>query len=90
MARVPEEFFAPETEIVRVYLAATLSEAQQVERVLDGAQQDYLAEPEEYGAPSALGARVRTGVGFWVAAGAVDGAAGALERAGLVSGLVQR
>jgi len=90
MARVAEDFFAEGTELVRVYLAATLPEAQAVERALDGAGQDYLLETEQYGAPSALGARVRTGVGFWVASARVDGAAEALERAGLTSGLVQR
>jgi len=90
MARVGEDFFAEGTEIVRVYLAATLAEAQAVELALDRAGQDYLAEAEQYGAPSALGSRVRTGVGFWVASGRADGAADALERAGLTSGLVQR
>jgi hypothetical protein len=90
MGRVTEEAFEDGTEIVRVYLAATLAEAQSVERVLDGAGVDYLAEPEQYGAPSSIGSRVRTGVGFWVVEAAVDPAAGALERAGLVAGLVKR
>jgi hypothetical protein len=90
MARVAEDFFPEGTELVRVYLAARLSEAQEVERALDAAGQDYLPETEEYGAPSALGARVRTGVGFWVAPASVEAAAGALERAGLTAGLVQR
>lgn len=90
MARVSEEAFDEGTEIARVYLAASLSEAQAVERALDAAAVDYLAEPEEYGAPAALGSRVRTGVGFWVAEAAVAPAAGALERAGLTAGLVKR
>jgi len=90
MPRVTEEAFEEGTEIVRVYLAATLAEAQAVERVLDGTGVDYLAETEHYGAPSALGSRVRTGVGFWVSGAAVESAAAALERAGLWSGLVER
>jgi hypothetical protein len=90
MPRVTEEAFEEGTEIVRVYLAATLAEAQSVERILDGTGLDYLAETEQYGAPSSIGARVRTGVGFWVAEAEVEPAAGALERAGLIAGLVQR
>ncbi len=90
MPRVTEEAFEEGTEIVRVYLAASLSEAQSVEGVLDGAGVDYLAETEDYRAPSSLGARVRTGVGFWVAEADVEASAGALERAGLTAGLVKR
>ena len=90
MARVTEEAFEEGTEIVRVYLAATLAEARSVERTLDLAGLDYVAEPEEYGAPSSIAARVRTGVGFWVTPEALEPAAGALERAGLTAGLVQR
>lgn len=90
MGRVTEEAFEEGSEIVRIYLAASLAEAQSVERVLDAAGLDYLAEPEQFGAPAALVSRVRTGVGFWVPEAAVDPAAGALERAGLTTGLVQR
>jgi hypothetical protein len=90
MARVPEEAFPEGTEIVRVYLAGALGEAQAAERVLDQAGVDYAAVPERYSAPSALGARVRTGVGLWVPGAALDAAADALERAGMTSGLVQR
>jgi PleD family two-component response regulator len=90
MARVPEEAFPEGTEIVRVYLAGSLGEAQAVEQALDAAGVDYAAVPEQYGAPSALGARVRTGVGLWVQEARLDDAAGALERAGLTAGLVKR
>jgi len=88
--RVTEEEFEEGSEIVRVYLAATLSEAKAVEGILDGAGLDYLAETERYAAPAALGSRQRTGVGFWVSAAAVEPAAAALLRAGLTSGLVER
>jgi hypothetical protein len=90
MARVPEESFGEGTQLVRVYLAAALAEAQAVEGVLDAAGIDYLAEPEQYGAPAALGARVRTGVGFWVTEERLAPAAEALERAGRTAGLVER
>jgi hypothetical protein len=90
MPRVSEDAFEQGSEIIRVYLAASVTEAQRVEQVLDGLDLPYVAETEQYGAQWALGARVRSGVGFWVAAAALNGAADALERAGLVSGLVQR
>ena len=90
MPRVTQEAFEEGTELVRVYLAASLSEAQAVEGALDGAGVRYLAEAEEYGAPASMGARLRTGVGFWVEEAELDPAAGALERAGLSAGLVQR
>ncbi len=90
MPRVTEEAFEEGSQIVRVYLAASLSEAQRAEAVLDGLGLEYLAEPEQYSARNALGARLRAGVGLWVAEAALDAAADALERAGLVSGLVKR
>ena len=90
MARVPEESFPEGTEIVRVYLAARLGEAQAAERALDQAGVDYAAVPEQYSAPSALGARVRTGVGLWVPEAGLDAAADALESAGMTAGLVKR
>ncbi len=90
MPRVTEEAFEQGSQIVRVYLAASLAEAQRVEGVLDGIDVEYLAEPEQYAAPNALGSRVRAGVGFWVTEAALDPAADALERAGLISGLVKR
>lgn len=90
MARIPMESFEEGTEIVRVYLAARLDEAQAVERALDAAGIAYGVEVEEFVAPSALGSSApRRGVGFWVDAAAVDASAGALERAELVAGLVR-
>jgi hypothetical protein len=90
MPRVTEDALQEGTEIVRVYLAASLSEAQSVEGVLDGTGVAYLAETEQYRAPSSLGARLRTGVGFWVGEADLDAAFGALERAGMTAGLVRR
>ncbi|BDG04594.1 hypothetical protein [Anaeromyxobacter oryzae] len=91
MARVAMEAFEEGTEVVRVYLAATLAEAQQVERVLEGAGLDYAVEVEEFASPTALGSNApRRGAGFWVEPGDLDASCDALEGAGLVRGLVQR
>ncbi len=90
MPRVTEESFEQGSEIVRVYLAGSRREARSVEQTLDALGVNYLAEPEPYTARWALGSRVRTGVGFWVATEALEPAAAALERAGLRSGLVER
>lgn len=91
MARIPMDAFQEGTEIVRVYLAARLEEAQAVEAALDSAGIDYGVEVEEFVSPTALGSSgPRRGVGFWVDAAAVEPGALALERAGLVGGLVER
>jgi hypothetical protein len=90
MPRVTEEEFEAGSEIVRVYLAASMREARSVEETLDALGVDYLAEPERYPVRWALGLRLRSGVGFWVAEAALEPAAAALERAGLKSGLVLR
>jgi hypothetical protein len=83
--------FEEGTEIVRVYLAATLGEAQQVERVLDEAGVEFGVEVEEFASRRALlSGGVQRGAGFWVREVLLDGAADALERAGWISGLVDR
>ena len=83
--------FQEGAEIVRVYLAASLAEAQEVERALDAGGFAYAVEVEPFSSATAftLGA-TRRGAGFWVLAGELDGSADALERAGLVRGLVVR
>ncbi len=91
MARIEMEDFEEGTEIVRVYLAATLAEAQAVERALAAAGVEYAVEVETFTSPTALGANVgRRGAGFWVVEALVETAAVALERAGQIAGLVQR
>lgn len=83
--------FEEGTEIVRVYLAASLGEAQQVERALEEAGLEFAIEVEEFASRSALlSGGVRRGAGFWVREPLLDGAADALERAGWVAGLVDR
>lgn len=91
MARIPMESYADGTEIVRVYLAVTLDEAQEAESALSRAGVDYAVEVEPFASPTALGANAsRSGAGFWVEDGLLDAAASALERAGCRAGLVDR
>jgi len=90
MARQPMHVFGEGTEITRVYLAAALDEAQRVEAVLDAAGVDYAVEVEAYASGALLGVGARTGAGFWVGEASVDPACLALERAGLLKGLVDR
>jgi hypothetical protein len=91
MPRVDMESFEEGTEIVRVYLAVRLGEATRVEHVLDAAGVDYGVEVEPVIAADGLGLRTeRNAAGFWVAGAAVEPAATALEKAGLVLGLVKR
>jgi len=83
--------FEEGTEIVRVYLAATLREAQQVERILDEAGVEFGVEVEEFASRRALlSGGVQRGAGFWVREALLDGAADLLERAGCMAGLVDR
>jgi len=91
MAIVPMESFEEGTEIVRVYLAATLAEAQAAERILTAAGLEYAVEVEELATRTLFGlGSTRRGAGLWVRAEALDAAADALERAGHVAGLVDR
>ena len=91
MAIVPMESFEEGTEIVRVYLAASLAEAQAAERILTAAGLEYAVEVEELATRTLFGlGSVRRGAGLWVRSAAVDAAADALERAGQVAGLVER
>lgn len=90
MAQVPMESFEEGSEIVRVYLAAALAEAQAAERVLEAAGVDYAVEVEQVRTRSLFGAHARAVVGLWVRAERLDAAADALERAGCVAGLVDR
>jgi hypothetical protein len=91
MPLVPMDSFEEGTEIVRVYLAASLGEAQAAERVLTAAGVEYAVEVEELASRTIFGlGATRRGAGLWVRAEVLDAAADALERAGQLSGLVDR
>lgn len=91
MPLVPMEAFEEGTEIVRVYLAASLAEAREAERILAAAGVEFAVELEELGERTLFGlGSVRRGAGLWVRAEALEAAAGALERAGHLAGLVDR
>jgi hypothetical protein len=91
MAIVPMESFEEGTEIVRVYLAASLAEAQAAERVLTAAGLEYAVEVEDLATRTLFGlGATRRGAGLWVRAELLDAAADALERAGQLAGLVDR
>jgi hypothetical protein len=83
--------FGEGTEIVRVYLAAALAEAQAVEDALAVTGVDFAVEVEEFASRTLFGTRAaRRWAGFWVSADDVETAADALERGGHVAGLVDR
>jgi hypothetical protein len=85
------ETFEEGTELVRVYLAASLREAKAVEDTLTAAEVDFAVEVEALGSSNALGLRTeRQLAGFWIREADLDRAAGVLERAGQLSGLVKR
>jgi hypothetical protein len=91
MARIGMEEFEEGEEIVRVYLAAALPEAGDVQAALDAAGIEYGVEVESFASPTVLGSNApRSGAGFWVLAADVDASLDALERAGLVRGLLDR
>jgi hypothetical protein len=85
------ESFEEGTELVRVYLAASVAEAQGIEDALAAAGVEFAVEVEEFAARNLLGlGQSRRGAGFWVREADLDQAAGALERGGHVAGLVKR
>jgi hypothetical protein len=85
------ESFEEGTEIVRVYLAMSLGEAQEAERVLEAAGVEYGVEVEVLASRTIFGlGSARRGAGIWVREALLADAAHALERAGCVGGLVDR
>jgi hypothetical protein len=89
VARIPMESFEEGTEIVRVYLAASLAEATAAERALTEAGVEYAVEVEELPTRNVFGFRAGLrGAGLWVREEGLVAAAEALERAGCVAGLV--
>jgi len=91
MPRQPMHQFGEGTELVRVYLAASLDEAQAAERALDAVGLSYAVEVETFLARTILGSgSPRQGAGVWLLEADLDAACGALTGAGLVKGLVER
>jgi hypothetical protein len=83
--------FGEGTELVRVYLAAGLDEAQAAEAALDGAGLTYAVEVETFLARTILGSgSPRQGAGLWLMEADLDAACAALTSAGLLKGLVDR
>jgi len=89
VACIPMDSFEEGTEIARIYLAASLAEAEKVDRVLSEAGVEFAVEMEDFAAGTIL-APLRRLAGYWVRMADVDGAADALERARCVAGLVLR
>jgi hypothetical protein len=91
MPRQPLEQFGEGTEVVRVYLALGLEEAQRAEAVLDGAGLTFAVEVEELGGATLFGfGKPRRGAGVWIRESEIDAACTALEAAGMLKGLVDR
>lgn len=91
MPRQPMHQFGEGTEVVRVYLAGSLDEAQQAEAVLEGLGLTFAVEVETYDARTFLGiGSKRQGAGLWLLEADLDAAYTALERAGMLKGLVDR
>ena len=83
--------FGEGTEVVRVYMAAALEEAQAAERALDAAGLTYAVEVETFVSRTILGSgSERQGAGLWIVEADLDAACAALDGAGLVRGLVDR
>jgi hypothetical protein len=91
MARQAMEQFGEGTELVRVYMASSLGEAEAAEAALTAAGLRYAVEVESFIAPTLLGSgSPRPGAGLWLPESDLDAACQALTRAGLVKGLVDR
>ena len=87
MARVTAIEFT-DREIVRVYLAARLSEARLIEDELDRCDVDYLIEVEPYLSGTLLGIREYRGAAFYVIADMAEVCRNRLREKGFKSGMV--
>jgi hypothetical protein len=91
MPRQPLDQFGEGTEVVRVYFALGLEEAERAEALLDAAGLTFAVEVEEVGGPTMFGfGRPRRGAGLWVREADLNAACAALEAAGMIKGLVDR
>jgi hypothetical protein len=91
MPRQPLDQFGEGTEVVRVYFALDLEEAQRAEAILDRAGLAFAVEVEEVAGPTMFGfGKPRRGAGLWIREAEVAVACTALEGAGMLKGLVDR
>ena len=91
MPRQPLDRFGEGTEVVRVYFALGLDEAERAEALLDAAGLTFAVEVEEVGGPTMFGfGRPRRGAGLWLREADLDAACATLEQAGMIKGLVDR
>jgi hypothetical protein len=91
MPRQPLDRFGEGTEVVRVYFALGLDEAERAEALLDAAGLTFAVEVEEVGGPTMFGfGRPRRGAGLWLREADLDAACTTLEQAGMIKGLVDR
>ena len=91
MPRQPLEQFGEGTEVVRVYFALGLDEAQRAEAILDGAGLTFAVEVEEVGGPTMFGfGQAAAGRRRLGPRGRGRRAYTALEGGGMVKGLVDR
>jgi hypothetical protein len=91
MPRQQLDQFGEGTEVVRVYFALGLEEAQRAETLLEAAGLAFAVEVEEVGGPTMWGfGRPRRGAGVWIRETDLDAGCAALEQAGMVKGLVDR
>ena len=88
MARVAIDDFG-DKEVVRIYLAARLSEAQGVEAELTTHSIDYAVEVEPYWATVVLWVSEYAGAAFYVIADQADLCCNILRQAGICAGLME-
>lgn len=77
-----------ERPLARIFLAATVTEARRVEKVLDQDGVDYCVRVEPCG--RTLFGSTRQGAAFFVDDAQADTCSAALERAGLGAGVVRK
>jgi hypothetical protein len=91
MPRQPLDRFGEGTEVVRVYFALGLEEAERAEAMLDTAGLTFAVEVEEVGGATLFGfGQPRRGAGIWIRGVDLDVAYATLEQAGMIKGLVDR
>ncbi len=90
MGRVDiEDLSGDEKEITRIFIAASLNEAQSVEEILTGHGVDYAVNIEKYVRFGLFPSEI-PGVGFYVLSGQGSFCRDLLRREGLLSGIIEQ